>query len=1121
MKANLTILMLLITLLSISSIYADDVTIGNGTSMAYVPFNNSGWSSLFECIYYPSEHRLIPGSVVTGVRFYVENSQYAENYLNHQTQIWLGTTTQNTLTNWILPTALTEVFSGPVNLSVGQPLTFTFTTPYTYNGGNLVIYIYRPQQSPNMMGGNKFRSQTGETTRAKEAEVVGMNPGNLLPNQPPPVVSSAVYPRTTFLYTHPIVDNDLDCYELTGETLPNVNVPTVYSVTVKNKGTLAQTSYQVKLYNSFDDEISSANGPVIAPGAAMSVNVPWTPASVGNEQIYAKVIMANDPYNINNTTHNRLNIVVMPQSTNHYTVGQGGQLGKIPVDVNGGHSLSETVFPAAEFTYPGTIHGIRLYNNFLANAMQQVIYVWMGESAQQNLGNAWIPSTALNLVYSGFIDFPMGQNNIDIIFDTPYQYSGGNLVMMMHRPLGASGTGMSSPDNFITQTTGINRTRNVAGWSEMDLSDPANPPQNSNITGMFAKTTFLISTAGLSSLSGNVSSGGTPMSGVQIRIGTSNLTTLTDTNGNYNFPFIPAGLQTVFASLHGYYTVSQNVTMVEDQAAVLNFNLTPLALVSVSGLVMGSDNSTTGLSGAIVHLTGYQEYTGTTNASGNFTIPAVFVGQTYDYVISHTGYNSANGQVTVNTTNVNLGTITLNETAYPVLNVVATQAADENSVSIAWNAPNRALVGYRVWRMLSSQSGDEAAWTALTPNNIVNLSFVDNSWIGLPNGVYKYAVRAIYTNNVTSNPVFSNEVSKAISGILTGLVSDFATDTPLEGAIISAGIYSCTTNAQGNYSLSVYAASYDVSCVKEGYQTHLANNVNIPGGQTTTLNFELTENLVPVSVVTAVVANPNVTLSWASPTRVLLGYKVWRLLEGQQNNEEMWVSLTPEPITEVGYTDINWAGLPNGTYLWAIKALYTGGLQSAATFSNTLVKIAELGTIGGTVRTLVGNLPLAGAVVTCGAGSATTNVNGTYFLNIGIGTYTVTASYPNYGSQTTENVIVQTGQVTQVNFWLDVVSADDNNNAPLQTSILGANPNPFHNGESTIVSVGLKGGDQGTLSVYNLLGQKIRSFSLNEGINQISWNGSDTKGRLCGSGVYLLKLNTKTIKQTHKISIQN
>ena len=547
---------------------------------------------------------------------------------------------------------------------------------------------------------------------------------------------------------------------------------------------------------------------------------------------------------------------------------------------------------------------------------------------------------------------------------------------------------------------------------------------------------------------------------------------------------------------------------------------------------------------------------------------------------------------------------------------------------------NRALTGYRVWRLLQGQEDNEAAWTSLTASTITQTSFTDNSWQVLPSGVYKFAVKAIYTNEVLSNPVFSNQVHKDMLGTLTGVVTASDTGQPIAGAVVKAGEYRGTTNAQGLYSFSVYAGTYNVTCSKSGYQTYCQSGVVIIETQTTTQNLVLTEMYLPPLDVVAEAVDGELNINWQAPEavnmgleegfegdsfpppdweqvinsgdtgaygsmatwcrlgtvplhipvpppdgdwqaalwwsryaqnewlitpefycppaghlvfdsyvflgstdgdhyyvkvstnggnnwqtlwdastqsggwnrydtpvsvslqnyagrqiklafqalsaagrglryiwfidnvevesdaqtvkldldqclaksgiqraaaeeeagvrkasssavtkevkkgeRALSGYKVWRLYPGQENNESSWTSLTAEPVTATAIQDPDWATITDGTYKWAVKAVYTGGIVSPPAFSNALPKITEIGTLTGVVKNSE-MLPVAGATINCAGFTATTNGNGIYSMQVNAGTYNVSASHPNYATSIRTGVIIVNEQVTTVNFIL-------------------------------------------------------------------------------------------------------
>ncbi len=90
---------------------------------------------------------------------------------------------------------------------------------------------------------------------------------------------------------------------------------------------------------------------------------------------------------------------------------------------------------------------------------------------------------------------------------------------------------------------------------------------------------------------------------------------------------------------------------------------------------------------------------------------------------------------------------------------------------------------------------------------------------------------------------------------------------------------------------------------------------------------------------------------------------------------------------------------------------------------------------------------------------------------------------------------------------------------PEVTTMKNAYPNPFKAGGSTNIEVALKAGENGTLTIYNVMGQIVKTVSLNEGSHMITWNGRDSRGTAVGSGIYFYKLSTPSLNQTKKMVI--
>ncbi len=99
------------------------------------------------------------------------------------------------------------------------------------------------------------------------------------------------------------------------------------------------------------------------------------------------------------------------------------------------------------------------------------------------------------------------------------------------------------------------------------------------------------------------------------------------------------------------------------------------------------------------------------------------------------------------------------------------------------------------------------------------------------------------------------------------------------------------------------------------------------------------------------------------------------------------------------------------------------------------------------------------------------------------------------------------------------LNGDNAPSAPGISSLKNAYPNPFKANGSTSIEVSLKRGENGTLTIYNLAGQVVRTYSIGEGSQTINWNGKDSLGQACGSGIYFYRLRSANLSETKKLVI--
>jgi hypothetical protein len=115
----------------------------------------------------------------------------------------------------------------------------------------------------------------------------------------------------------------------------------------------------------------------------------------------------------------------------------------------------------------------------------------------------------------------------------------------------------------------------------------------------------------------------------------------------------------------------------------------------------------------------------------------------------------------------------------------------------------------------------------------------------------------------------------------------------------------------------------------------------------------------------------------------------------------------------------------------------------------------------------------------------------------------------------TNKLILQ--HVSKNGLFDEVLSDKEPVNKPQTYDLLEIYPNPFN--PTTKIVYENKSSGKSKITVYNTLGQKIRSWNLNKNKGEIVWNGTDTNGKQVASGVYLVNFTTKNNTTTKKITL--
>lgn len=184
--------------------------------------------------------------------------------------------------------------------------------------------------------------------------------------------------------------------------------------------------------------------------------------------------------------------------------------------------------------------------------------------------------------------------------------------------------------------------------------------------------------------------------------------------------------------------------------------------IEIQGVVEPSDLPGTGLEGCVVILSGDQAYQTQTDENGFFLLEEVVGYSLYNLEISHPGYQNLTEEIQTLESNIDLGTIILEEIAFPAQNVSAEVNDDYTKVDLNWQAPtgnDRILEHYKLYRFLEINSVVPSFWELLADNH-PETSFIDEEWLWLDPENYQYAVIAVYSNGLTAEAAFSNVLER-------------------------------------------------------------------------------------------------------------------------------------------------------------------------------------------------------------------------------------------------------------------------------------------------------------------------------------------------------------------------
>jgi hypothetical protein len=457
--------------------------------------------------------------------------------------------------------------------------------------------------------------------------------------------------------------------------------------------------------------------------------------------------------------------------------------------------------------------------------------------------------------------------------------------------------------------------------------------------------------------------------------------------------------------------------------------MTPIPKYIVFGAVKAADGETY-INNATIKLEGYSPHTTTSGLLGDvgvFEFLLVYEDLNNDYALTITapGYQPYTAAVRV-VSHTNLGTIILYEVPYAPSNVEANYYGEDYAI-VTWGDPIPAVPKTYIlddgtaengWRINANYNTSLGNLFNVGENGTI--TSIDVYGMGSTGGLSRTVTVEIYDQARqyvgTSEPF----VIPALDWV----------NVPIDNLPYSGAFYAMVTwhaTAGDTYYLGYDENGPNINNNLNWYYDHAGTwelmhiiagaSGAVPGVFSVRVNalavggkgvvYDLKEFDQPATLADAssIVSKANVSAVTGDPesaagTRAITGYKLWRLLPGQEENPTAWVTLTNNPVYDMSFVDIQWAQLAEGTYKYAVRTSYHGDVESKAAFSNNLAKVI---TVPFTVliTTQCGASPAGAAVTLTHAGgtpvyTGTATATGVIFPAIALGDYTLKITFAGY-----------------------------------------------------------------------------------------------------------------------------
>lgn len=233
------------------------------------------------------------------------------------------------------------------------------------------------------------------------------------------------------------VRHDIKADFLHGNALVKPGEENVAKVLVANLGSEDVDSYNIELIDlTYDTVIFTFTGENLESGDEKTVELGWTVSEAGRHDLIAKVYMQGD-LNEDNNESNVLAVDVITEDCTTVNFNQGNELrsSSYPLEFGNVETASQSIYTAGEIGVNKALITSVVFTSAMDSPFKgESFEILVGETEKEDFSDGvFVDPESLVKVFEGVVFFGQGVADVVIPFSEPYDYNGGNLIVMARK----------------------------------------------------------------------------------------------------------------------------------------------------------------------------------------------------------------------------------------------------------------------------------------------------------------------------------------------------------------------------------------------------------------------------------------------------------------------------------------------------------------------------------------------------------------------------------------------------------------------------------------------------------------------------------------------------------------